>query len=506
MHIHSDARLPVLFIFVTIILAGSFAPVHSDASDTPHYDAAQQYINAGDYDAAIGALNASIQAKEQVIDTHYLLGNLYHFIVHDTQRAKEHYEKYRILLSTLHPEDATALINAQQQEHEQAIKLFQESLTEASNHNFARAHDLLMEAVKLHPYDPMMYQNLAVICQKLGRHDDAIRYFKRVLHLDPHNEDSLFALAVAYEKKGDTPNATKLYKQVLSEYPNNTAARNNLAVLYEHVAMFDEALVLYQALIDSDPLYTRGYNNMGTIHARRGEYESAESALKQAIELEPAYLDAHFNLGMVYEAQQKYNDALHEYRFVFLNGARYPGLLEKIGRIEQLTTGKMESIDSTALLRQSPDEADNSFAVPENETQNWNDTQQCQQLRAAIKSNPDNAQVYLSLAKEYAQQHQYRMAIEVLDDTPAGDSSFNTKICLYRAALLAQQKFYYRAIQEYEAILERFGAISEAHYRLSLLYVDKDNPLRDPKKAMYHYKKWEELCGTLPDNTQDNSQ
>jgi len=65
----------------------------------------------------------------------------------------------------------------------------------------------------------------------------------------------------------------------------------------------------------------------------------------------------------------------------------------------------------------------------------------------------------------------------------------NLDLMMLTAKVYTMKKYYFKAIEQYQSILKIEPDMKEAHRALSLIYVDKQNPLKNPKRAMYHYKR-----------------
>lgn len=56
------------------------------------------------------------------------------------------------------------------------------------------------ESLAADPGYSLAHSALAIACQKLGRHEDAINHARRVCELEPHDPFSFTALSVTYQR------------------------------------------------------------------------------------------------------------------------------------------------------------------------------------------------------------------------------------------------------------------------------------------------------------------
>lgn len=505
------------------------------AEPFPHYQQGLEFLKTGKFEQAIEAFEQALANNENPLDSHFKLGTLYHFVKNDRQKSQYHLERYMELLATVNDEgelDALAGPDQDDGAYKKAQLLFQQALVSANNGDLIAARQHLQQAVAEYPYDPVMLYNLGVINHKLNDLDAAVEQYKKAIEINPNNEAGFYALGIAYQQKGDNLAAIDMYKKVLSFNPKNVAVLNNTAILLEQVGMYDDAIERYRQIIAIDPKYVRAYNNLGTIYARRDNVQKAQDYFKQAIDIDPFYLEPHFNLGMLYEQQGQAEQALEEYRLVFLRNADFPGIEEKIKEIETAFPGKQvlmgvseeteqksdkqavvvekaaeetegDSVNRTGAARSSEPMRD--FKPVAQKQDNEQEAQielrkhKVKELIEIVRDNPDSVQAYMELVDYLVSIEKYDEAFQYAE---LGKERFpdSAKIHMMVADIAAQRNFFYRATKEYEAILEKYPDRIDAHYKLSLIYVDKRNPLRDSQTALKHYRTFIDAGGKVPAN------
>ncbi|MFL5561698.1 MAG: tetratricopeptide repeat protein [Gemmatimonadaceae bacterium] len=72
-------------------------------------------------------------------------------------------------------------------------------------------------ALRDHPNDPKILQNMAIAFSKTGRLEEAIRSYRRALELDPALSGSHYGLAFLLLKRGDTNGATRHLEAFLAQ-------------------------------------------------------------------------------------------------------------------------------------------------------------------------------------------------------------------------------------------------------------------------------------------------
>src|SRR5687768_7656965 len=79
-------------------------------------------------------------------------------------------------------------------------------------------------ALRDHPNDPRILQNMAIAFSKTGRMEEAIRSYRRALELDPSLSGSHCGLAFLLIKRGDTTGARRHLEAFLAHPPKSAEA------------------------------------------------------------------------------------------------------------------------------------------------------------------------------------------------------------------------------------------------------------------------------------------
>jgi Flp pilus assembly protein TadD len=100
-------------------------------------------------------------------------------------------------------------------------------------------------ALRDHPNDPRILQNLAIAFTKTGRIDEAVRHYRRALELDDALAGAHYGLAFLLLKRGDPDGAAQHLRRFLARPPRGPDAQKWI----EHAE---------QALRDLGPAVTPG--------------------------------------------------------------------------------------------------------------------------------------------------------------------------------------------------------------------------------------------------------
>jgi len=74
-------------------------------------------------------------------------------------------------------------------------------------------------ALRDHPTDLRVLQNIAIAYSKTRQHDEAIRYYRKALEIDPTLGGAHYGLGFLLLKRGDTVNAVRHLEEFLARPP-----------------------------------------------------------------------------------------------------------------------------------------------------------------------------------------------------------------------------------------------------------------------------------------------
>ncbi len=175
-----------------------------------HLSAGRQLLKDGRINEAIAELSTAVSLDSKLAEAHSLLG-----IAFDQKglgdRAKESYEK----AVKVEPEDAQSLNNL-------GFSLYQ-------NGNYRAAIDRLKRAAKLAPTDERILNNLGLALCRMGKFEEAYKHFARA----GGELTGRLNVATMLERLGRDDEAIKYYEAARRVDPNNAIASRRLAALYQ---------------------------------------------------------------------------------------------------------------------------------------------------------------------------------------------------------------------------------------------------------------------------------
>ena len=154
---------------------------------------------------------------------------------------------------------------------------------------------------------PIAHNNLGVLYDDRGLHDQALEEYKKALAINPSFADALANLGAAYMRSGDSAKAIETFQKALAGNPNMVEARNNLGLAYFHQGMDDEAVAEYQKALQIDPLFAAAHYNLGLAYYALKMHDKALEEYKKVVALNPSFAEAHYKLGLIYYEKKNYS-------------------------------------------------------------------------------------------------------------------------------------------------------------------------------------------------------
>jgi Flp pilus assembly protein TadD len=181
------------------------------------------------------------------------------------------------------------------------------------NGRFEEAAKAYRELVQQNPDDGALHASLAGALGALGRYDEALEHLDAAIRLEPLNPEAYHNRAVIHERKGQRELAIKDYQTALRYDPGyaptraalqrlgvasvtnapHTAAEQLAAKIAERAAEaarrgdYPEAVKLLDQAAGVAPRYPLVYQYRANVAYLMGDRERAIAALKKALELEP---------------------------------------------------------------------------------------------------------------------------------------------------------------------------------------------------------------------------
>jgi serine/threonine protein kinase/tetratricopeptide (TPR) repeat protein len=166
-------------------------------------------------------------------------------------------------------------------------------------------------AVELDSQMPAAYVTLARIHDATGKHDLALQEFQQSLHLDPLDAAAMRGLARAYERSGRVADAEATFQRAIALRPNDWDSFSSYGGFCHRQRKYPEAIAQYQKALQLTPDNAQVLANLGATYMDTGDqklYPMAEQSLQRSIAIAPSY-EVYANLGVLYVQENRFQEA-----------------------------------------------------------------------------------------------------------------------------------------------------------------------------------------------------
>ena len=208
------------------------------------------------------------------------------------------------------------------------IQTYNQGLYEAaSNQAFTLTKDF--------PKAFLLWNVLGAASQQLGKNDQALFAFTKVIENNPEHPDGYNNLGTVLKQEGRLQEAIKAYEKTIAIKPDHAEAFNNIGNVLQEIGDHNQAIASYEKAILINKNYPEALNNMGMSLKETGKHSQSLEAFTRAIELNPNYAEAHFNKGKLFHENADLVKAIDCYEKAIEIKPNYPEAFNNIGNALQ---------------------------------------------------------------------------------------------------------------------------------------------------------------------------
>jgi len=184
----------------------------------------------------------------------------------------------------------------------------------AINKNFDKARKLLHRGVSIQPQNTTILNNLGTAYKELGKIQESISYYEKVLEFNPDHTNANYNLGIIYYESKKLNLAKKYLEKTIKIQPNYALAFFTLGNLLSELKEYEKAKVSYEKSIEIRPTFPSAHNNLGLIFRLLGKYKESIECYKKAIEINPNHASAYNNLGRSYTELGELKEAINAHQ------------------------------------------------------------------------------------------------------------------------------------------------------------------------------------------------
>lgn len=187
-----------------------------------------------------------------------------------------------------------------------------------------------LEALRIDPAQAEVRLSLAVMYHGQGRRDEAVEEVKRVLALQPQNDNAHRLLADIHIAHSEWDAAIAAAKDAVTHRPSYWRNHSQLGLAYFRAGRYDEAADAYQRVVELQPDSARGYQTLGTALQAAGRNDEALEKYEKAISIRPT-ARTYSNVATLYFWRGEYQKAADVYEKAVTLAPNDPELHANLG-------------------------------------------------------------------------------------------------------------------------------------------------------------------------------
>jgi tetratricopeptide (TPR) repeat protein len=365
----------------------------------------------------------------------------------------------------------------------QGTDLQTQGLQALDHQQFAQAEQIFSKLADQDPKDYTALFNLALAESGLGKRDEAIHRYRKVLELKPNLFEAELNLGILYLRSKQSTEALPLLEDATKQKPDQARPKRYLADALLGSGKAAEARDLYKQVLQSDPKQANAELGLGQSLVALGALEEAAPHYRNAATLDshlksyllelatafekanrpadavpllkefPSDVAAHEELGRVYLSLNRPADAAEEFR---QSVDASPTPANQLALATAYLKNNQPDLAAPILeqaLAQDPNDYELHMVVGRLRRDRHNYADAAREFATAAKIKPDSVEAWNEAATAYVLSAQYPEALAALDkvhnlngDTP-GD-------LYYRAIIYDKLHQVKQALASYEHFLQ----------------------------------------------------
>ncbi|MEO0625363.1 MAG: tetratricopeptide repeat protein [Bacteroidota bacterium] len=150
---------------------------------------------------------------------------------------------------------------------------------------FERSYALIKEAHDWDPENTDFLNNLALVCDEVGREDETLGYLYRIIELDSTHEEAITNIGFILQENGQFEESLPYFDRAIEINPRAGIIFSNKSTSLLGLGRLEEAMTNITRSLELLPGNSWAYKTKARIHLARGENEMACQSLDVAVQL-----------------------------------------------------------------------------------------------------------------------------------------------------------------------------------------------------------------------------
>jgi len=423
------------------------------------------------------------------------------------------------------------------EQYEQIIRLQPDSMDDhlllgrlyRLNNDLQKAESEFKTAVKLQPDSEEAVTTLAYLYNELGDTARATQVLSSVPNVE-RSAKLYSALGYTYEQQKQYKNAVEAYRHAIELDRDNLDAIRGLAQNLLNDGQTDAALEQYKVIADANPEDAQTYVRIAEIYRKQGKFDLALDSLKKAGSMVQDSVEVPYNIASIYQAQGRYDEAIPIMRDLLKKSEKSDGkysngeksnravFLERLGTIyrdqgnnqaanevfrqivalggdENIERGYQQIIDTwreakewqkatdaaKEAVQKLPGSRDLKLVLASQQADMGEADKALKDVRAMLKGDPDDRQVYIALAQMNTRLRRFSDAEQALDKAEQLSTKQDDKeyVWFLRGSTFERAKRYAEAEEQFKKVVASDSEHASALNYLGYMLADQNMKLEE---------------------------
>lgn len=192
--------------------------------------------------------------------------------------------------------------------------VFQAARHAAEERDWFRAAQLYRQLLEINPDHVRARNNLAVVLDQRGEHEEALEHLDRCRRQEPQSTEVLINRSAVLGALGQYAEAERDLLAVLDHQPSNAEAHFNLGLVTSRRGRWRDAVAHLRRATELDGDRAAAYFYLGEALNHVDDLPGALQAYQRSVELKPTNPKALYGMGIVLDRMNRPNDAAPLYR------------------------------------------------------------------------------------------------------------------------------------------------------------------------------------------------
>lgn len=181
-----------------------------------------------------------------------------------------------------------------------AIMMQNKGVAAFNKKDYKQAYTSFKFIADVKPQDSLFNMYTAIAANSAQMYDEAAKYFRKTIEVNPKNPALYDELAKVYLAKTDTTNALKVIEGGRIKHPEYMTLIYDELNIYLNRGQAAQQVSKIENAIAKDPKNKTLYFVAGVAYSANKQLDKAEESYNKALAIDPSYADAIYNLAVIY--------------------------------------------------------------------------------------------------------------------------------------------------------------------------------------------------------------